>query len=124
MIYSPSFKIFYFTFTNDRSSNFVCFSGSDAFNRAMLMNVGYVEALKERPFDCFIFHDVDLLPENDRNLYTCPEQPRHMSVAVDKFNYRWDIKSIIDSIKIVFKTFTILDYIIIVASLLHYTIHI
>lgn len=62
--------------------------GSDAFNRAMLMNVGYVEALKERPFDCFIFHDVDLLPENDRNLYTCPEQPRHMSVAVDKFNYR------------------------------------
>ncbi|XP_071857139.1 beta-1,4-N-acetylgalactosaminyltransferase bre-4 [Bombus fervidus] len=62
--------------------------GSDAFNRAMLMNVGYVEALKERPFDCFIFHDVDLLPEDDRNLYTCPEQPRHMSVAVDKFKYR------------------------------------
>lgn len=93
-----SFKILYFTFTNGRSSDSVCFPGSDAFNRAMLMNVGYVEALKERPFDCFIFHDVDLLPENDRNLYTCPEQPRHMSVAVDKFNYRWDIKSIIDSI--------------------------
>ncbi|CAK9812937.1 Beta-1,4-N-acetylgalactosaminyltransferase bre-4 [Anthophora quadrimaculata] len=62
--------------------------GSGAFNRAMLMNVGYVEALKERSFDCFIFHDVDLLPEDDRNLYTCPEQPRHMSVAVDKFKYR------------------------------------
>ncbi|XP_016837521.1 beta-1,4-N-acetylgalactosaminyltransferase bre-4 [Nasonia vitripennis] len=62
--------------------------GNGQFNRAMLMNIGYVEALKERPFDCFIFHDVDLLPENDRNLYTCPEQPRHMSVAVDKFLYR------------------------------------
>ncbi|XP_011146775.1 beta-1,4-N-acetylgalactosaminyltransferase bre-4 [Harpegnathos saltator] len=62
--------------------------GSGPFNRAMLMNVGYVEALKERTFDCFIFHDVDLLPEDDRNLYTCPEQPRHMSVAVDKFKYR------------------------------------
>ncbi|XP_076161129.1 beta-1,4-N-acetylgalactosaminyltransferase bre-4 [Ptiloglossa arizonensis] len=62
--------------------------GSESFNRAMLMNVGYVEALKERLFDCFIFHDVDLLPEDDRNLYTCPEQPRHMSVAVDKFKYR------------------------------------
>ncbi|CAL1677035.1 unnamed protein product [Lasius platythorax] len=62
--------------------------GTGAFNRAMLMNVGYVEALKERTFDCFIFHDVDLLPEDDRNLYTCPEQPRHMSVAVDKFKYR------------------------------------
>lgn len=62
--------------------------GTGAFNRAMLMNVGYVEALKEKTFDCFIFHDVDLLPEDDRNLYTCPEQPRHMSVAVDKFKYR------------------------------------
>jgi len=54
------------------------------------MNVGYVEALKEKIFDCFIFHDVDLLPEDDRNLYTCPEQPRHMSVAVDKFKYRYN----------------------------------
>ncbi|XP_043463549.1 beta-1,4-N-acetylgalactosaminyltransferase bre-4-like [Leptopilina heterotoma] len=62
--------------------------GTEAFNRAMLMNVGYKEALKERSFDCFIFHDVDLLPEDDRNLYNCPEQPRHMSVAIDKFKYR------------------------------------
>ncbi|KAL1497677.1 hypothetical protein ABEB36_008598 [Hypothenemus hampei] len=62
--------------------------GDGPFNRAMLMNVGYVEALKLRKFDCFIFHDVDLLPEDDRNLYTCPEQPRHMSVAVDIFKYR------------------------------------
>ncbi|XP_063974288.1 beta-1,4-N-acetylgalactosaminyltransferase bre-4-like [Diachasmimorpha longicaudata] len=62
--------------------------GTGLFNRAMLMNVGYVEALKEQKFDCFIFHDVDLLPEDDRNLYTCPEQPRHMSVAIDKFKYR------------------------------------
>ena len=78
-------SLLYLCQTIDRVT-LVCFPGSDAFNRAM------------RPFDCFIFHDVDLLPENDRNLYTCPEQPRHMSVAVDKFNYRWDIKSIIDSI--------------------------
>lgn len=69
--------------------NYCRFPGGEAFNRAMLMNVGYVEALKERLFDCFIFHDVDLLPEDDRNLYTCPEQPRHMSVAVDKFKYRY-----------------------------------
>ncbi|CAG9763369.1 unnamed protein product [Ceutorhynchus assimilis] len=58
------------------------------FNRASLMNIGYIEALKLRKFDCFIFHDVDLLPEDDRNLYTCPEQPRHMSVAVDMFSYK------------------------------------
>lgn len=52
------------------------------------MNVGYNEALKIRSFDCFIFHDVDLLPEDDRNLYNCPLQPRHMSVAVDVLNYK------------------------------------
>ncbi|XP_044740350.1 beta-1,4-N-acetylgalactosaminyltransferase bre-4 [Chrysoperla carnea] len=62
--------------------------GTGPFNRAMLMNVGFTEALKHRQYQCFIFHDVDLLPEDDRNLYNCPEQPRHMSVAVDIFKYR------------------------------------
>ena len=41
-----------------------------------------------------MFHDVDLLPEDDRNLYTCPQQPRHMSVAVDKFKYKLPYKQI------------------------------
>ena len=52
--------------------------------RAMLMNVGAAEALKSYDYLCFIFHDVDLLPEDDRNLYSCPVQPRHMSVAINK----------------------------------------
>ena len=59
--------------------------GAGAFNRAMLLNVGAAEALKSYDFQCFIFHDVDLLPEDDRNLYTCPVQPRHMSVAINKY---------------------------------------
>jgi len=54
----------------------------------MLMNIGFVEASKLGVSDCFIFHDVDLLPQNDHNLYTCPTQPRHMSVAVDSMAYR------------------------------------
>lgn len=57
------------------------------FNRAKLMNVGFTEALKIYPFDCFAFHDVDLILEDDRCLYWCSDRPRHMSVAVDKFNY-------------------------------------
>merc|ERR1712012_1484981 len=68
--------------------------GNGAFNRAMLLNVGAAEALKSYDFQCAIFHDVDLLPEDDRNLYTCPEQPRHLSVAVDKFKYRLPYKGI------------------------------
>ncbi|XP_066993543.2 beta-1,4-N-acetylgalactosaminyltransferase bre-4 [Anabrus simplex] len=63
-------------------------AGNGPFNRAMLMNVGFAEAIKLYDFECFIFHDVDLLPEDDRNLYTCPEQPRHMSVAIDVFKYK------------------------------------
>ncbi|XP_042223301.1 uncharacterized protein LOC121867457 [Homarus americanus] len=63
-------------------------AGNGKFNRAMIMNVGALEALKQYQYDCFIFHDVDLLPEDDRNLYTCPEQPRHMSVAIDSMHYR------------------------------------
>lgn len=59
-----------------------------SFNRAKLMNVGYTEALKSNDWDCFIFHDIDLIPLDDRNLYSCPDQPRHMSVAVDSLGYK------------------------------------
>lgn len=61
---------------------------ADPFNRASLMNVGFLEANKMGNWDCFIFHDVDLIPLDDRNLYRCPEQPRHMSVAVDVFEFK------------------------------------
>ncbi|XP_078344156.1 beta-1,4-galactosyltransferase 1-like isoform X2 [Oculina patagonica] len=63
-------------------------AGNTTFNRGMLLNIGYKEALKFDQYKCFIFHDVDLMPENDRNKYSCPSSPRHLSVAVDKFHYR------------------------------------
>ncbi|XP_076869643.1 beta-1,4-galactosyltransferase 1-like [Brachyhypopomus gauderio] len=62
--------------------------GEGTFNRAKLMNVGYAEALKEYDYDCFVFSDVDIIPMDDRNTYRCYEQPRHLSVAVDKFGFR------------------------------------
>jgi len=58
------------------------------FNRAMLFNVGFMEAMKDHNWTCVIFHDVDLIPEDDRNVYRCAADPRHMSVAVDKFGYK------------------------------------
>ena len=57
----------------------------------MLMNVGYVEALKtKQTFDCFYLHDVDLVPEDDRHSYACPEEsrPRQMAVLVSSFDYK------------------------------------
>ncbi|XP_078723708.1 beta-1,4-galactosyltransferase 2-like [Lampetra fluviatilis] len=62
--------------------------GEGIFNRAKLMNIGYVEALKDAPYDCFIFSDVDLVPMDDRNLYRCYDNPRHFSVAVDKLGFQ------------------------------------
>ncbi|XP_002131986.2 uncharacterized protein LOC100186766 [Ciona intestinalis] len=63
--------------------------GNGKFNRAKLLNVGFSEALKHyNKYDCVIFHDVDLLPEDDRNIYTCSSQPKHMSIAVNIFDYK------------------------------------
>ncbi|KAJ7420439.1 hypothetical protein BTVI_21516 [Pitangus sulphuratus] len=63
--------------------------GEDTFNRAKLLNVGFMEALKDdEEYDCFIFSDVDLIPMDDRNLYRCYEQPRHFAVGMDKFGFR------------------------------------
>ena len=41
--------------------------------------------IKNEIFQCFILHDVDMLPERDGNPYTCPEdgRPRQMAFSVD-----------------------------------------
>lgn len=59
------------------------------FNRGALFNAGFVEASKVHPWDCFIFHDIDMIPMNDHNLYACPRiNPRHLAVDVDKFGFK------------------------------------
>ncbi|XP_063161754.1 beta-1,4-galactosyltransferase 3-like [Candoia aspera] len=64
-------------------------AGSGPFNRAKLLNVGVREALKDNDWDCLLLHNVDLVPENDYNLYVCDEYyPKHLSTAIDKLNYR------------------------------------
>ncbi|VDP41690.1 unnamed protein product [Soboliphyme baturini] len=61
---------------------------NQTFNKGLLTNVGFVFADRLRRFSCFVFHDVDLLPEDDRNLYRCGDQPRHFAAAIDKNGYR------------------------------------
>ncbi|XP_014603627.1 PREDICTED: beta-1,4-N-acetylgalactosaminyltransferase bre-4-like isoform X2 [Polistes canadensis] len=57
------------------------------FNRAKLFNVGYAEATKINDFHCFIFQDIDLIPQNPNNIYACTKMPRHMSSSVNTFRY-------------------------------------
>lgn len=62
-------------------------SATKEFNRAKLFNVGFVEAAKISDFHCFIFHDIDLIPQNPNNIYACTKMPRHMSSSVNTFRY-------------------------------------
>ncbi|XP_043934976.1 beta-1,4-galactosyltransferase 3-like [Protopterus annectens] len=62
-------------------------AGNFTFNRGKLLNVGFKEAMKEEDWDCFYFHDVDLIPEDDQNIYTCDASPKHTSVAIDIYQY-------------------------------------
>ncbi|XP_072284485.1 beta-1,4-galactosyltransferase 3 [Pyxicephalus adspersus] len=63
-------------------------AGNVTFNRAKLLNVGVREAMRDEDWDCLFLHDVDLIPENDHNLYVCdPWNPKHASVAMNKFSY-------------------------------------
>ena len=44
--------------------------------------------VKHRRSTVFLFHDVDLLPENDYNAYECEKiGPRHLAPAVDELRY-------------------------------------
>lgn len=54
------------------------------FNKAKLMNIGAVAAIRDG-YPCLILHDVDLLPRKPSNLYACTKLPRHMSSSIDKF---------------------------------------
>ncbi|XP_041472714.1 beta-1,4-galactosyltransferase 5-like isoform X1 [Lytechinus variegatus] len=57
------------------------------FNKAMMMNIGFVEAQEFNDFDCVIFHDVDHLALNVRNYYGCDNMPRHFETGEPKYDW-------------------------------------
>ena len=54
-----------------------------AFNRAKLLNIGFLEADKD--CDYFVMHDVDMLPQNVD--YGYQEIPTHLAASASQFNY-------------------------------------
>ncbi len=62
--------------------------GNLTFNKGISMNAGYLEAIREDNYDCFIFHDVDMVPENEANIYGCNKKtPKLMATAISAFGY-------------------------------------
>ncbi|KAL4236470.1 hypothetical protein ACF0H5_004856 [Mactra antiquata] len=58
------------------------------FNRGILANIGFLTASQVYDFSCYIIHDVDLLPADDRNMYKCSNNPVHLSVSNSKYGYK------------------------------------
>lgn len=56
---------------------------NQAFNRAKLLNIGFLE---NPNFDYYCFHDVDMLPEKADYSYSA--EPIHMATACSQFNYK------------------------------------
>ena len=77
--------------------------GKESFNKGAIYNIGFNKSLSYGDFNCFIFHDVDLLSENDYNYYGCPVSPMHMCPAIDKFNYRMPYFGLIGGIQAITK---------------------
>jgi len=61
---------------------------NSTFNRGKLMNVGFNISQEFFPYNCFVFHDIDLIPEDDRIDYSCKHSPTHLTVAIDTRNYK------------------------------------
>eukprot|EP00118_Oscarella_pearsei_P005087 m.22744 g.22744 ORF g.22744 m.22744 type:complete len:101 (+) comp28391_c0_seq2:702-1004(+) len=60
------------------------------FNRGALFNVGFKEALRDMDYECFALHDVDLIAENDHNIYSCPkEKALHLSALIHRYGHEW-----------------------------------
>ena len=79
-------------FLSDQRANFGIYIAEPIddlkFNRALLMNIGFTEAKKDYQWNCFIFHDIDMLPENNNNIYNCDQNyPKQLAISISVYNY-------------------------------------
>ena len=71
-------------------SMFIFQNSPNLFNKAALMDAAFLEInrLEEEYWDCFIFHDVDIITLHPLNFYTCTFTPVHIGAYIDKYGYR------------------------------------
>lgn len=60
----------------------------ERFNRGALLNIGFIEA-KKQGFNYFIFHDVDLIPDNSLLKFygAYPSDPIHIAKLNEKYQF-------------------------------------
>jgi len=60
------------------------------FNKASMMNIGFLEASKLFPeMNCIMFQDADSLAEDDRLLMRCDrDRPHHYALVLNRWGYR------------------------------------
>lgn len=59
------------------------------FNRGILSDIGFTLSQLDMSYDCYVIHDIDILPEDDRNYYTCSSNnPVQVSTLVQQFGYK------------------------------------
>ncbi len=63
------------------------------WNKGILFNAGFIESNKDsrNQWECYVLHDIDMLPEDDRIPYSCPEFPTHLSHKINEWNYEYVI---------------------------------
>ncbi|KAI3387486.1 hypothetical protein SNEBB_003062 [Seison nebaliae] len=77
------------------------------FNKGIVMNAGFLEIWKYEHendlqlSDCFIFHDVDMIALDDRLVYNCSYQPKHLAVEVDTLGMKLVYKELIGGVLVV-----------------------
>ena len=47
------------------------------------MNLGFQHATTSTNATCVVFHDVDVVPVDDRNSYMCGAVPRHLATYIN-----------------------------------------
>ncbi|KAL0871012.1 hypothetical protein ABMA27_004826 [Loxostege sticticalis] len=68
--------------------------GREKFNKGALYNIAFLETQRFGTWNCLVFQDVDLLPQDGRILYSCLRKPAHMCPALDCWQYQFSaIKS-------------------------------
>jgi len=82
-------------------SSLFCFQVDDfRFNRASLINIGFLHVNKLSKYDYIVMHDVDLIPINPQLRYSFPEEGNALHIASPKTHPKYHYDNFVGGILI------------------------